>query len=539
MKKRTIASLVILLLAVLGIWFWQTNSGKKDDSTGSQSLVIAVENEIGSLDPIKIVDSYNLRIGSQIFEGLLTLNADNEVEPRLAERWEMNDDATVWTFYIRPSVRFHNNPVFGETETRELNAEDVAYSLTRLLSKESPSSFALANIVEGAGAYRSGEAETVSGIRITEPMVVEVSLTQPDPQFIHRITSPWYAIIPKEAVELGADQFGITDLPATGPFRLVSHSENEVVVERYDDYWRDAPGNLKKATFRTIKNPQFRLNELRNQNVDISRLEADLASEVAQTVTGEDGSLELKPAYGDHMDAAVFPVLNSYFLGFNTETVPLSLREAIAAAVDRKQIAKAAAGPLGFANPSPLPNVLRPDQTSGSTGNNEPLSTPAGEIDRELELLVYNKENVDRVGALIQAQCANAGIEIKLTKLDFNAAVGKIIDGSAEAFVVNFDYAFSRPELILADFFTNKAIPMPNLFRYDSPKAMELISQLNLEKDPEKSLNIAAQLEQVIIDQVPAVFLYEKQAAVAWRSDLSGVRLTRNNLMPIEEIIVP
>lgn len=538
MKTRLIAVLVLVLLAIAGIWWWQ-NRSEEGAKTDSAALVVAAENVIGSLDPIKIVDSYNLRIGSQIFEGLVTLNADNELEPRLAEKWESNNDATVWTFHIRPGVRFHQSPAFGTAGTRELTADDVAYGLTRLASKESASSFALVNIVAGAKAFQAGEADSVSGIKVSGPMTVEVSLTAPDPLFVHRITSPWYAIVPKEAVELGAEKFGMTDLPATGPFRLVSHSENEVVLERFDDYWRQVPGNVKTLTFKTVKNPQFRLNELRNQRLDVVRLEADLAAEAAEGAPASDGTLKLRPAYAKHYDAANFPVLNSYFLGFNTEVVPLALRQAIAAALDRDQLATAAAGPLGFANPSPLPSVLRPPALSGQQ---EEPSTPElsdQEKAREIEVLVYDKENVDRIGALIQAQCASAGIKIKLTKLDFNAVVGKIIDGSAEAYVANFDYAFSRPELILAGFFSRELIPIPNLFRYDSPEAMALIQQLALEKDPEKSIGLAAQLENVIINEVPAVFLFEKRAAVAWRSDLRGVRLTRNNLLPFDEIVVP
>ena len=68
---------------------------------------------------------------------------------------------------------------------------------------------------------------------------------------------------------------------------------------------------------------------------------------------------------------------------------------------------------------------------------------------------------------------------------------------------------------------------------------MALIGQLAAAKDPEASLRIAGQLEAVIIRDAPAAFLFEKRAAVTWRSDLKGVRLTRNNILPFEEIIAP
>lgn len=535
MKQRILVSLVVVLLIAAGVFLW--NQNRVSSREGLLDLVVAVENDIGSLDPIRIVDSYNLRIGSQIFEGLVTLNASNELEPRLAEKWESNEDATVWTFQIRPGVRFHPHTVFGPAGTRELTAEDVAYGLTRILSKDSASSFALVNIVAGGVDYQKGNADTVSGIKVTDPLTVQISLTAPDPLFLHRITSPWYAIVPREAVELGPDKFGLTDLPATGPFRLKSFSENNVVLERSPDYWRNTGGNVESLTFKTIKNAQFRLNELRNQRLDVTRLEADLSVEATSGSPDSDGKIALRSAYASHSQAAVFPVLNSYFLGFNTEVVPPALRQAISSALQRGEIAQATAGPLGYANPSPLPTVLRPPTTPAAVSPLPPLSS--ADQARELEVLVYDKENAERIGELIQAQCAVAGIKIKLTKLDFNAVVGKIIDGSAEAYVANFDYAFTRPELILGGFFSKELIPIPNLFRYNSPEAMTLIARLAATKDPDASLRVAAELEQLIIRDVPAAFLFEKRAAVAWRSDLRGVRLTRNNLLPFEEIIVP
>lgn len=534
MKPRVFALVTVALLAIAGVWWWQNQQPAK---TNSRDLVVAAENDIGSLDPIKIVDSYNLRIGSQIFEGLLTVDSKNELEPRLAEKWESNADASVWTFQIRPGVRFHPNPCFGAAGSRDLTAEDVAYGLTRIVSKESASSFALVNIVAGAAAYQKGEATAVSGIKVTAPLTVEISLTAPDPLFVHRITSPWYAIVPKEAVELGAEKFGMTDLPATGPFRLKSHTENEVVLERSPDYWRKVSGNVETITFKTIKNAQFRLNELRNQRLDITRLEADLGTEATEGPPASDGKVTLRPAYAKHNQAAVFPVLNSYFLGFNTQVISPALRQAISGALSRDQIATAVAGPTGFANPSPLPTVLRPPPQE--LAPTPPLVLSDEDKAREIEVIVYDKENAERVGELIQAQCAKAGIKIKLTKLDFNAAIGKIIDGSAAAYVGNFDYVFSRPELILSGFFSRDLIPIPNLFRYDSAEAMALIGQLAAAKDPEASLRIAGQLEAVIIRDAPAAFLFEKRAAVTWRSDLKGVRLTRNNILPFEEIIAP
>src|SRR5687768_10324613 len=78
-----------------------------------------------NLYPLNITEVASHRIANQIYEGLLKLNqADLKVIPGLAEKWEKNDDATVWTFYIRKGVMFHEDSCFTGGKGREVTAED-------------------------------------------------------------------------------------------------------------------------------------------------------------------------------------------------------------------------------------------------------------------------------------------------------------------------------------------------------------------------------------------------------------------------------
>src|SRR5262249_54324291 len=78
-----------------------------------------------SLDPVKLVDLYGVAVANQIFDGLVAFDAHLNVVPALAESWSSSRDGLVWTFHLRKGVPFHNG--------REMSAEDITYSLSRLL----------------------------------------------------------------------------------------------------------------------------------------------------------------------------------------------------------------------------------------------------------------------------------------------------------------------------------------------------------------------------------------------------------------------
>jgi MarR-like DNA-binding transcriptional regulator SgrR of sgrS sRNA len=83
-----------------------------------------------TLDPTFVTDAYGGHIVHQIFDGLVQFNAHLKPLPALAEYWEASQDGRMWTFALRRGVKFHHG--------RELTAQDVVYSFTRLLGPKRP-----------------------------------------------------------------------------------------------------------------------------------------------------------------------------------------------------------------------------------------------------------------------------------------------------------------------------------------------------------------------------------------------------------------
>src|SRR6202008_4591271 len=82
-------------------------------------------NDPTTLDPARISDVYSRSVAQQIFDGLVQFDQTLTITPALAQFWKASRDGLTWTFMLRRGVKFHHG--------RELTADDVVFSLTRLL----------------------------------------------------------------------------------------------------------------------------------------------------------------------------------------------------------------------------------------------------------------------------------------------------------------------------------------------------------------------------------------------------------------------
>lgn len=149
--------------------------------------------------------------------------------------------------------------VLEKKRSREVTADDVKYSLERMLSKESFSSFVLADAIVGVSDYQNGKSN-VSGIKVINPHEIQITLNQPESFFTGKLTSERVVIVPHEAVEQAGTGkiFGDT-LVGTGPYRLVSGKDTEVILERNKRYWRK---NWRQCRAHCLQSNQERTDKI-------------------------------------------------------------------------------------------------------------------------------------------------------------------------------------------------------------------------------------------------------------------------------------
>ena len=130
------------------------------------SIVITYKDDVATLDPAIGYDWQNWSMIKSVFDGLMDYApGTTELRPGLAESYEISDDLLTYTFKLRPGVKFHKG--------REMTAEDVKYSLERVLTPATQSPGAgFFGSIKGADKMADGSATTLEGLTVVDPLTV-------------------------------------------------------------------------------------------------------------------------------------------------------------------------------------------------------------------------------------------------------------------------------------------------------------------------------------------------------------------------------
>ncbi|MCW0205737.1 MAG: ABC transporter substrate-binding protein, partial [Achromobacter sp.] len=221
-------------------------------SAMARDLVIALKTEPSSMDPQYHALTPNTQISQTIFDTLVATDAQLKPQPALAESWTV--DGKVWTFKLRPNVKFSDGTPF--------TAEDVVFTYARVPKvPNSPSPFTLY-----LGSVEKTEAVDPQTVRITTKDVAPnllVNLAQLPIMSKKAASGP--AAEGKTTTELNSGD----GLIGTGPYKFVSWKRGaEFVLARNDNYWGKKP-EWDRVVYRPISNAAARVAALLAGDVDM------------------------------------------------------------------------------------------------------------------------------------------------------------------------------------------------------------------------------------------------------------------------------
>jgi ABC-type transport system substrate-binding protein len=182
-----------------------------------------------SFDPVRVFEQTEAVILANVYEGLVRVNAEGEIEPALAESWSVHDDGRVWRFKLRPRVRAHRKaaetgaPVY-------VDAYDAVHCLKRCIWEgRSVSTFLFEDLVK--------EGNGKPAIRALNKRIVEIELVRPFP-LLERLALPGAWIYPEAIlIEAGEDVFAEGSI-GTGPYKLSRYVKGDrLELELFRDYW--------------------------------------------------------------------------------------------------------------------------------------------------------------------------------------------------------------------------------------------------------------------------------------------------------------
>src|SRR5690554_4703323 len=220
----------------------------QDEPIRGGTLMVGLADDPPELDPHLTSSNAARTVLHNIFATLVEVDADLQIQPELAERWEVSEDGRTYTFYLREGVTFHDGTPF--------DADAVAYNFDRMRDTD-------------FGSARAGELVFVEGVSVDGPLQVTVTLSQPFGAFLPALAS-WSGMMvsPTAAEELGRD-FGQA-LVGAGPFRFVERiRDDRVVLERFDDYFKDGLPYLDRVVYRPFVDAESRIVNLETGSIHI------------------------------------------------------------------------------------------------------------------------------------------------------------------------------------------------------------------------------------------------------------------------------
>jgi ABC-type oligopeptide transport system substrate-binding subunit len=216
-----------------------------------------------SLDPLyaPVYERHTRDIVENLFIGLTAYNpAIGDIEPALAESWEVSDDGITWTFHLRPDIPWvHYDTFTGEAESlRPVDAEDFVYALRRACHPETRAPYTSGLFIIAGCQYiynadpllvDGAFIERYLGVRAVDPSTLELSLAFPAAYLPSIAASPEMRPIPREIVSTDPTNWTApANLYTSGPWLLTAWEPGERLELFRNPFWPEpASGNVTQV----------------------------------------------------------------------------------------------------------------------------------------------------------------------------------------------------------------------------------------------------------------------------------------------------
>jgi peptide/nickel transport system substrate-binding protein len=489
--------------------------------TPGGTVVVGVRTDFGGFNPITNNDQYTDEvIKYALFTPLVRYNERLEIEPYLAESWELlGEDGVV--FHLRKDVRWHDG--------RPVTAEDVKFT------------FDLAKDPSTASLIGSAYLPEVASAEVVDSHTIRFTFTRPHAQALEDF---WWAPVPKHLLE-GVSRAELRNAAfnrnpvGSGPYRFVEWRANDrVVLERNPEFPEalGGPPHLDRVVFRVIPEPATMLTELMTGGVQV-----DIPVAPAQVRQIESGR---------NLSLFSFPSRTVYYLGWNTRRAPFDraeVRQALAHAVDSQEIIDALLYGFGTPATSPIPPLspfhpteLGPtaydparaaallDSAGWGAKNAEGIRTNAAGQPLRFQLLVSDDPLNRAVVEVVQAHLRKIGVDARIQVLEFQTLLaqhrGRDFDAVFHNWVLdNFQVAAAPAAL-----FHSRWAATPgsaNRSSYANPRADTLLEEGAATTDPAAARRVWAEFTGLLQQEQPITFLFWKDELAATQSRVQGVTM--------------
>jgi dipeptide transport system substrate-binding protein len=498
----------------------------------ADTLVVCSEASPDALNSALTDSNTSFDVSEQIADRLVEMEiGGSKVIPGLAESWTISPDGLHYTFKLRHGVKFQSSSKFKPT--RDLNADDVVFSFSRMYDKSSSYHAVSGGIYPMYDDFVGPALKSVS--RVSDDTVA-FDLKVPSASLLSALTVQSFSIWPAEyaaAMEKAGtpEQFDQQPL-GTGPFQLVEYQKDTLVrFRKYADFWGARGGMPERAAkvdqlvYAITKDPAVRFAKLRTGECQIARYPSPADLPTMRTTPG--------------IVVPEAPIAAESELAFRVDKKPFSdrrVREALVLSIDVKSILDAVFQGSGVPSASIVPSALwghnatlkpRPYAPARAKTLLAEAGYPDG-FSTDLWAIPVSRAympNGRRTAELIQADWAKIGVKANIVTFEWGEFLRRRRAGEADVTMMGGTWDYPDPSELLVWNTCDAIASGNNVSHWCNKEFSDLISQADVITDTAKRAALYEKAQDVFNADIPGLILADVKGYGAIRDDVQGFKL--------------
>ena len=526
--RRRVAPLLFALAILIPLFGCTTGRGGGSQNDAPDTLRIRAATEPHSLDPAIVVDINTFELLQNCCEGLVRINADNQPEPALAEKWDVSPDGMTYTFHLRKGVTFHNG--------MPVTAADVKYSWERALSPQTKSPTAI-NYLDGVIGIKNlskDKPAVLPGVKVLDDSTLTVTLERPRAYFPGMIAYPTNSVICKAVVEANGGVVDAKNLAqvGTGPFIFDTYTPNQSATFKANpNYWGGAP-KLKRLVYSFIINEHTAYDDFRTNKLDVN-------TPSVQEYTQDKNDPAMAPQY--HLS----PSASVAYLIMQRVNQPAfaktEVRKAFALAIDRDSIVRVAYKGVaqradGFTPPQLLNGQASPPAIPYDPAQAKQLLAqagyPGGKGFPSLTLTYVQGVEVNaKTAEIVRSNLKdNLGITVNLQEREAGQFYQDDSGERMSFYLIGWIADYPDAQDFLSTLLMTKT--SQNHSKYSNPQFDLLCQQADVENDPAKRAPLYAAADRILMQDVGVLPLAYAERLSQVRSNVQNWRMNVCSRLP-------
>ncbi|MCZ6638907.1 MAG: peptide-binding protein [Candidatus Dadabacteria bacterium] len=469
-------------------------------------LIYHLSAEPATLNPITATDAYEGIINNgKIYETLIERNNETlELDPLLAESWEISEDKLTYTFKMREGIKWHDGTPF--------TSEDVVFSYNTIMNPKVDSPQLRAYYQE------------IRDVKAIDDLTVE--FTYAKPYFLALEFCGGMPIVPKHIFDKGDFNTNPAgrDPIGTGPYKFVRWTTGrDIVVDKNPDYWGEKP-KIDKIVFKIITDSTVSFQILKREELDVSGLTPIQWERQTNS-----------PSFNENYDKLSYFTPNYSYIGWNSKRPYFAdkhVRTALTHLVNRELILDKILYNLGAIVTNPF-YINSPEYDKSinpypyDPQKAEELLKEADWIDHDGDgirdkdgvkfafefLIPGGSETGEKIATILKEELDNMGIQMDIRKTEWAVFTTRLNERNFDAVTLAWSMGVeSDPYQIWS---STQAEKGSNFIGFKNKQADKLIEEARTEFDRDKRQELYRKFAEIIHEEQPYTFLFCRKSTVA------------------------